>query len=338
MNQYKKNANKPPTQFQIATSLLTDIKSSLSITDIGQYDTFSSISDELFNLLNHVVLFSNQLSLLLKKNQTIKTLLTRTKISLSNEIVNFFDTITIHNIQPNPILRKVKQISFDIISNTSYKHSKINNQSPSPSKSLHLLEELSNENIIEKIKDKIKQNSEKKSRTNNISTCNHRNKKETQCRNNYINKKKETFLKPSEYYHKIKSLSIDTPSYNLKQIPRSSSSDSEKSGNDFLQYMLNDNQCFGDSASQRNFLSNSLKLRKQCYHSLQTGKGVNLTMSNSYSQVCSKPSTYTNYLVNKNKGVIEDYNKKTGKKTHVHSNSFSDRYWPSTFDRKIIEE
>ena len=32
------------------------------------------------------------------------------------------------------------------------KHSKINNQSPSPSKSLNLLEELSNENIIEKIK------------------------------------------------------------------------------------------------------------------------------------------------------------------------------------------
>jgi hypothetical protein len=151
MNRSKKNANKPPTQFQIATSLLTDIKSSLSITDIGQYDTFSSISDELFNLLNHVVLFSNQLSLLLKKNQTIKTLLTRTKISLSNEIVNFFDTITIHNIQPNPILRKVKQISFDIMSNKS-KHSKINNQSPSPSKSLNLLEELSNENIIKKIK------------------------------------------------------------------------------------------------------------------------------------------------------------------------------------------
>ena len=67
MNRSKKNANKPSTQFQIANSLLTDIKSSLSITDIGQYDTFSSISDELFNLLNHVVLFSNQLSLLLKK-------------------------------------------------------------------------------------------------------------------------------------------------------------------------------------------------------------------------------------------------------------------------------
>ena len=145
-----------------------------------------------------------------------------------------------HNIQPNPILRKVKQISFDIMSDNIHTHSKTNNQSPSPSKSMNLLEELSNENIIEKIKDKIKQNSEKKATANNIRTCNHRNKKETQCRNNYINKKRETFLKPSEYFHKIKSLSIDTLSYNAKQFPRSSSSDSEKSGNDLLQYMLND--------------------------------------------------------------------------------------------------
>ena len=151
-NKFKKEKN-----FSIATKILEEIKSNIYLFTINNNLTINnmnnkhnneiltSICDKLFIIINHVITFIQQLSLN-NKPQTIESLTSSTKDTLLNELHSLFNFL-LFNIN-NP-----KEIEFTIQNNNRF--TLCDKQRQNSKLFSHDIEMLSNENIIEKIKEKI---------------------------------------------------------------------------------------------------------------------------------------------------------------------------------------
>ena len=92
-------ASKDPTQLnpnlkkaadnQILLGLLGELKSQVLNND-KSFESFTTISDEFFNILIHLLQFSSQIYNTIKKRQSYDKLLPKVKNSLSEEISSFF--------------------------------------------------------------------------------------------------------------------------------------------------------------------------------------------------------------------------------------------------------
>ena len=263
-------------------SLLNEVKLGQHFSD-KSFDTVNSLSEELFNIFNHIALFTNQASLMIKKNQNIDTLYNRTKISLINEIASFFDSICLFS-NTNNISKQLsslsisKQNSFTLI-----------NKRLDESDSFNYIEEFSNENIIEKIKNKI----QKTKTIVNYKTFNsYRN----------YNTIKTT---PNKKKQKI-SLKFNVPTQRLSTESNAMSSKEIKIKRKMSKLH---SRSYSKTSFSRSFAAFSNDLQQNY------SNGIIINPSG------PKPSNYTTYLMNKSRGVIETYNKISGKRT---ANSFTD--------------
>lgn len=263
-------------------SLLNEVKFGQHFSD-KSFDTVNSLSEELFNIFNHIALFTNQVSLMIKKNQNIDTLYNRTKISLINEIASFFDSICLFS-NTNNISKQLsslsisKQNSFTLI-----------NKRLDESDSFNYIEEFSNENIIEKIKNKIQKT---KTIVNYKTFYSYRNYNTIK---NTPNKKKQKI-----------SLKFNVPTQRLSTESNAMSSKEIKIKRKMSKLH---SRSYSKTSFSRSFAAFSNDLQQNY------SNGIIINPSG------PKPSNYTTYLMNKSRGVIETYNKISGKRT---ANSFTD--------------
>ena len=151
-------ASKDPTQLnpnlkkaadnQILLGLLGELKSQVLNND-KSFESFTTISDEFFNILIHLLQFSSQIYNTIKKRQSYDKLLPKVKNSLSEEISSFFDTIS--NINNS---RQSTSLTLNISTESSFTLYNTAPKENNEDSSFLLCEELSNENIIEKIRKK----------------------------------------------------------------------------------------------------------------------------------------------------------------------------------------
>ena len=277
------------------TSLINEVKASQHLSD-KSYDTITTISDELFNILNQITMFSNQVTLMLKKNQNIDTLFNRTKINLSNEIASFFDSLSLfgnNSTSTKVNLYKIKKESFMI------KGNKLDLDD-----SVLYYDEYSNEDIIEKIKKKIESTKSIKNYKTFYSYRNYNTTKTTPTRHKPKISLKYPMQKRinTEYNHmKVKSTK-DIRRIKKKEEQRLYSRSYSKT--EFNRSFGG----FGNEQIQQNFFNGII------IH--QTGP---------------KPSNYTTYLMNKSRGVIDSYNKISERKRNNYS--FNDSFYSNVMNR-----
>ena len=150
-NQLNPNLKKAADN-QILLGILGELKSKV-LTKDKSFDSITTISDEFFNILIHILQFSSQIYNTIKKRQSYDKLLPKVKSSLSDEISSFFDTIS--NIQSNS--KQSTSLTLNVSTETSFTLCNTASKESIEDSSFLLCEELSNENIIEKIKKKIEQ-------------------------------------------------------------------------------------------------------------------------------------------------------------------------------------
>ena len=147
-NKFKKQKN-----FNIATTIIEEIKSNIYLSIINNNSTnnkhnneiLTTICDKLFIIINHVITFFQQLSLN-NKTQTIESLTSSTKDTLLNELHSLFNFLSFNINNP-------KEIKFTIQNSNQF--TLCDKQGHNSKLFSNDIEILSNENIIEKIKEKI---------------------------------------------------------------------------------------------------------------------------------------------------------------------------------------
>ena len=142
-------SSKKKNEYQIISTLLNEIKKNEQIK-IRPFDSYEVFAEDIFNIFNRLILFSYQLSQYLFKKQNYDSLLKQNKVTLSSDIKKFFDKISsIYMSRFHPKIYSIEQKdNFSIFNCTNKRIYTIN----------YKKEELSNENIIDKIKKKIENN------------------------------------------------------------------------------------------------------------------------------------------------------------------------------------
>jgi hypothetical protein len=146
------NKSKNQKNFNITTTMLEEIKSNIYLSTINNNvnnkhnsEILTTICDKLFIIINHVIIFFQQLSTN-NKPQTIELLTSTTKDTLLNEIHSLFNFLSFNINNP-------KEIEFTIQNNNQF--TLCDKQGHNSKLFSNDIEILSNENIIEKIKEKI---------------------------------------------------------------------------------------------------------------------------------------------------------------------------------------
>ena len=145
--------SKKTNQYQIISTILNEIKKNEQIK-IRPFDSYEIFAEDIFNIFNRLILFSYQLSQFLFKKQNYDSLYKQNKTILSSDIKKFFDKISsICKSKFHPQIYSIEQKeNFSLINGINKRTFTLN----------YKKEELSNENIIDKIKKKLENN------TNNI--------------------------------------------------------------------------------------------------------------------------------------------------------------------------
>ena len=147
------NLSKKTNEYQIISTILNEIKKKEQIK-IRPFDSYEIFAEDIFNIFNRLILFSYQLSQFLFKKQNYDSLYKQNKTILSSDIKKFFDKISsICKSKFHPQIYSIEQKeNFSLINGINKRTFTLN----------YKKEELSNENIIDKIKKKLENN------TNNI--------------------------------------------------------------------------------------------------------------------------------------------------------------------------
>ena len=301
-------ASKDPTQLnpnlkkaadnQILLGLLGELKSQVLNND-KSFESFTTISDEFFNILIHLLQFSSQIYNTIKKRQSYDKLLPKVKNSLSEEISSFFDTISnINNSrQSTSLTLNISTESSFTLYNTALKE---NNEDSS----FLLCEELSNENIIEKIRKKIEQKQNFNIKTSyptsipspkDSKTIQTEKKKNTKKASKSISSSNIKPIKPLE------PLLTEEP----KKVHHSSISQPKR-----LSTFTNCEMI----TSFRDKLAQSHEKLNTSYSSVKQEMIMSHCLNVKIKQNVPKASHYANYLMNKYKGVIESYNSAVSEK------------------------
>lgn len=279
------------TQYQMLTSLLNEIKQNQQFP-LKSMEVLSQISDEIFAIFGHIILLSNQLSLLIKKGQPYDRLLKRSKISLSNEIASFFDSIYFLNPQKPKLNKNSSLLTYERADSFSL----TKNSKKISTKNLDLgntsfvqYDELSNENIIEKIKKKIETKKLKKQKKLHLKSYSPRVQYSTY--NNYSIHNRYT---TKSSYKKNKKSKAPLKNYHSEN------------------HRNNLNYSFNKNYYENSFIITNEKLQQEIFDNC----GVVIKKTG------PKPSNYAHYLLCKSKCVIDDYKNMSDKK--VRYNSFTD--------------
>jgi hypothetical protein len=146
------NKSKNQKNFNITTTMLEEIKSNIYLSTINNNvnnkhnsEILTTICDKLFIIINHVIIFFQQLSTN-NKTQTIESLTSTTKDTLLNEIHSLFNFLSFN-------INNSKEIEFTIQNSNQF--TLCDKQRHNSQLFSNDIEMLSNENIIEKIKEKI---------------------------------------------------------------------------------------------------------------------------------------------------------------------------------------
>ena len=142
------NLSKKTNQYQIISTILNEIKKNEQIK-IRPFDSYEIFAEDIFNIFNRLILFSYQLSQFLFKKQNYDSLYKQNKTILSSDIKKFFDKISsICKSKFHPQIYSIEQKeNFSLINGINKRTFTLN----------YKKEELSNENIIEKKKKKIRE-------------------------------------------------------------------------------------------------------------------------------------------------------------------------------------
>ena len=299
-NQLNPNLKKAADN-QILLGILGELKSQV-LTNDKSFDSITTISDEFFNILIHLLQFSSQIYNIIKKRQSYDKLLPKVKSSLSEEISSFFDTIS--NIQSNS--KQSTSLTLNVSTETSFTLCNTTSKEIIEDSSFLLCEELSNENIIEKIKKKIeqKQNIKTAYPTSIYSpkaskTIQSEKKKKTKKANKAISSCNIKPIKPLEPLITEEPKEKKTHHASISQPKRLSTFTNLEMINSFRDKL--------DQSQQSERLNTSYSSTKQ---EMIMKHCLNLKIN----QNVPKASHYANYLMNKYKGVIDSYNSAVSEK------------------------
>ena len=299
-NQLNPNLKKAADN-QILLGILGELKSQVLNND-KSFESLTTISDEFFNILIHLLQFSSQIYNTIKKRQSYDKLLIKVKNALSEEISSFFDTIS--NISNS---KQSTSLTLNISTESSFTLYKTTSKESNEDSSFLLCEELSNENIIEKIRKKIEQKqnlnikpsyptsipSPKNSKTIEIEkkkNSKKANKSISSCNIKPI-KPLEPLLTEEPKEKKVHHMSISQP----KRLSTFTNWEMITSFRDKLDQSQNE---------KLNTSYSSVKQEMIMKHCLNVKINQNVP----------KASHYANYLMNKYKGVIESYNSAVSEK------------------------
>lgn len=311
---------KKAAENHLLLGLIGEIKQNIQLND-KSFDSIIPISDEFFAILIHLLQFSTQIINTLKKRQSYDKLLIKIKNSLSEEISSFFDNLSGHQ---NSQSQSKASTSSSLNISTEYSFTIGNIKSPKfafgdlDENSFLQCEELSNENIIEKIKRKIekKQNLNMKS-VYPTSVPSPKNKPEKLVKKE---KKKEKSKETKKEFIKEKLTKLEiNPENNIQPILTDEKKERKRTRH--LSVAVSQPQrlsTFTNSEMINNFrdkLDNSL---------IQQNERLNTSMNLSTNQELiikhclnikakqnvPRASNYANYLLSKYKGVIDVYNNK----------------------------
>ena len=295
-NQLNPNLKKAADN-QILLGILGELKSKV-LTKDKSFDSITTISDEFFNILIHLLQFSSQIYNTIKKRQSYDKLLPKVKSSLSDEISSFFDTIS--NIQSNS--KQSTSLTLNVSTETSFTLCNTASKESIEDSSFLLCEELSNENIIEKIKKKIEQKtayptSIPSPKTSKIIQS--EKKKKTKNANKAISSCNIKPIKPLEPLITEEPKEKKTHHASISQPKRLSTFTNLEMINSFRDKL--------DQSQQSERLNTSYSSTKQ---EMIMKHCLNLKIN----QNVPKASHYANYLMNKYKGVIDSYNSAVSEK------------------------
>lgn len=256
-------------------NLFNDIKSALTIPRSSS--VCSSLCTEILNIINHFLNFSIQFHILSRKNQKTDTLLARAKSIIVNDMNALFRTI-FTALQSNNNSDDKATAQFHITNECAFTLNEPHLRTNAPADIDIGCGELSNENIIEKIKAKITSSFKMKGQ--------HQRSASLHYTQNPLSSKRNR--KRGGKYRKGLSFSM--------------SGDKDDSRNGNLTFVA-----FDDGKIHQTLMNSGLTIISN------GGRGP-------------KPSTYTNYLVNKGRNIIEDYRKKSGRRRSGSSNSSYGHY------------
>lgn len=302
-NQLNPNLKKAADN-QILLGILGELKSQVLYND-KSFDSITTISDEFFNILIHLLQFSSQIYNTIKKRQSYDKLLPKVKSSLSEEISSFFDTIS--NLQSNS--KQSTSLTLNVSTETSFTLYNTTSKENFEDSSFLLCEELSNENIIEKIKKKIEQKQNLNIKTAYPTSIpspkadklqQTEKKKKTKKTNKTISSTNIKPIKPLE------SLLTEEQPKEKKVVKHLSISQPKRLSTFTNLEMINS---FRDKLDQ----SQTERLNTS-YSSVKQEMIMKHCLNLKINQNVPKASHYANYLMNKYKGVIESYNNTVSEK------------------------
>ena len=365
------SSSKKLNEYQIVSSILSDIKKSEQIK-IRPFDSYEIFAEELFNIFNRLILFSYQLNQSISKKNNYDSLLKQNKSTLSLDIKKFFDKISnICKSKYNPIIYSIEiKDNFSLLSRTK-KNLLIN----------YKKEELSNENIIDKIKKKIENNTNNilnQSKINNKSISPILSIKKQQKQKNFTNYKSLSQSKLLEKKDSTENLKnniknfrnsiLKNEYFNSKKELNSQSKNLFNKTND--NYILKISKNFSKKPSKKKLnlkKSKPLKSNREKTFSKENLREISLSYSKlpNLNYLLSgenklnlktieskkvklivdsgpKPSIYTSYLLNKYRGVIDNYNEikkiKENSPFYYHSQTLNKNTISRSLSNKTDEE
>ena len=354
------NLSKKTNEYQIISTILNEIKKKEQIK-IRPFDSYEIFAEDIFNIFNRLILFSYQLNQFLFKKQNYDSLFKQNKTTLSSDIKKFFDKISsICKSKFHPTIYSIEQKeNFSLLNGVNKRTYTIN----------YKKEELSNENIIDKIKKKIENNTnniilnETKITQNNKSISPISSILKNENKKNFLNQK--SFSQPMLLHEKKNSNEIENSKYKKKKnvrnkILKKELTPSKKEINIFSKNTFNNSKVIKSigylskkmskkkinlkkskplTSKQKRIKALSKDNLKEINYSYPKLPNLhflisneNKTKSNSIESKAKyfinsgpKPSIYTSYLLNKYKGVIDNYNeiKQNSPHNYHHNNTFN---------------
>ncbi len=317
-------------EFLIVKNLLNEIKKSEQIR-LKAFCHNDIYSEDFFNIINKVIAFISQLSNALKKMHNYDNLYKQNKTNISNDIRKFFDKIfsttkklkyiflqyNIENqnnfslLSLDKKINKVNKRNIEIITNinsqSTYKNKFKNKRSNSTTSIFNYEKEnkLKNTKIKLSSKSKIstlnhtestKTLNERKSKNKNLMSYKELPKKEI---NNSLNKTGENSTNKSSI---SQSKVLSKKNKNLKETTKKKIY-SEKNN---ISKIENKEKEINFQTLNLNYLNLIIGKKSEIKQKLETENPIITKIKLIDSGI--KPSIYTNYLLNKYKSIIDDYN------------------------------
>ena len=345
------NKSKKQNNFNTITTMLEEIKSNIYLSTINnngntKYNSeiLTTICDKLFIIINHVITFLQQLSLN-NKPQTIESLTSTTKDTLINEIHSLFNFLSFN-------INNSKEIEFTIQNSNQF--TLCDKQRHNSQLFSNDIEMLSNENIIEKIKEKIKLSKSKPKiqvykstikgtnlKLMNLNECTpqpnlyktnsiYKNKEQS---NNTIKKQKHKKNNNNNIEPDIDNNTITPIKTKKKRTLRLFKKKSEPLYKQFSKEL-------GITINGNGPLSNKKPMKKRCD---SFSSDIEYSLNDSFVTFTSdkikqrfftryptlmvgpKPTLYTAYLMNKSRDIIDNYHKEKQKNQYQNdSHSFTE--------------